>query len=495
MQAKWAEDSGKLLEAGIDPTFSHLTDFIEKRALVANTEFGKLVGFKLGESRVSKHLRKCADGDVTVLALSQVVGNQANAANVSRSKRTSLTDGQIKCKCCDGRHELEKCFKFRDKRYAQRKDFVRKQNLCENCLKLNHVARRCRSLGALELACLVAVEKGTIPCFIYLLDCVWSVDKLPVPNESISSTGDICDWPHLQGISIPKLDQEVSILIGNDVPKAHWVFEERHGHSKQPCAARRLLGWTIIGPVGGTSSSEVNVSFVCGGQETLSVQIERMYNAEFRESLATSHEMMSIEVKRALAIMERTVRMVNGHHQLSLPWKHDSSCLPNNRSMAESRLNLLKRGLEKGKDLRVKCKVAVEDDIAQGRARSCARFHNTSLNEQLLQGPDFTNSLIGILLRFRQERIGLMADIEKMFHQVRVSPQDTCTLSFLWWPGGDLSKKAEEHRMLEHLFGAKSSPSFASFSLKKTAENNKRDLDVEAIGDFSTASRDKYTRR
>ena len=57
-------------------------------------------------------------------------------------------DSRAICKFCDGTHELEKCFKFWDKRYAQRKDFVRKQNLCENFLKPNHIARRCRSLGA-----------------------------------------------------------------------------------------------------------------------------------------------------------------------------------------------------------------------------------------------------------------------------------------------------------------------------------------------------------
>ena len=152
MQAKWADESGKILEMGSEPTFSHLADFLEKRALTANTEFGKLEGFKLGESRVTKQPRKAADGDGTVLALTQVekdVSNQANTANSKRSNQRSATDGQVKCKFCDERHELEKCFKFRDKRYIQRKDFVRKQNLCE---KPNHIARRCRSLDACLLS-------------------------------------------------------------------------------------------------------------------------------------------------------------------------------------------------------------------------------------------------------------------------------------------------------------------------------------------------------
>jgi hypothetical protein len=49
-----------------------------------------------------------------------------------------------------------------------------------------------------------------------------------------------------------------------------------------------------------------------------------------------------------------------------------------------------------------------------------AKYHNTSLNDRLLQGPDFANSLVGVLLRFHQESVAVMADIEKMFHQVNV---------------------------------------------------------------------------
>ena len=44
------------------------------------------------------------------------------------------------------------------------------------------------------------------------------------------------------------------------------------------------------------------------------------------------------------------------------------------------------------------------------------------------QGPDLTHSLVGVLSRFRQERLALMSDIEAMFHQVRVRPCDIYVL-------------------------------------------------------------------
>ena len=39
------------------------------------------------------------------------------------------------------------------------------------------------------------------------------------------------------------------------------------------------------------------------------------------------------------------------------------------------------------------------------------KYRGTSLNDQLLQGPDLTNSLVGVLTRFRQEPVAFMADI------------------------------------------------------------------------------------
>ena len=45
-----------------------------------------------------------------------------------------------------------------------------------------------------------------------------------------------------------------------------------------------------------------------------------------------------------------------------------------------------------------------------------AKHYCTSLNDQLLQGPDLTNSLVGVLSRFREDKVALMSDVEAMFH-------------------------------------------------------------------------------
>ena len=79
------------------------------------------------------------------------------------------------------------------------------------------------------------------------------------------------------------------------------------------------------------------------------------------------------------------------------------------------------------------------------------------------------NSLIGILIRFRKEQIVLVADVEQMFHQVRVNPEHRDALRFLWWPDGDLEKEPQPYHMNVNIFGAKSSPCCANFCLRQTA--------------------------
>ena len=54
------------------------------------------------------------------------------------------------------------------------------------------------------------------------------------------------------------------------------------------------------------------------------------------------------------------------------------------------------------------------------------------MNDNLLTGPDLLQNLIGIIFRFREQKIAITADVEAMFLQVKVPPQDSKVLRFLW---------------------------------------------------------------
>ena len=58
-----------------------------------------------------------------------------------------------------------------------------------------------------------------------------------------------------------------------------------------------------------------------------------------------------------------------------------------------------------------------------------------SLNDCLLVGPKLAPLMFHILLRFREKRIALVADIEKAFLNVEVDSLDRDCLRFLWVKG------------------------------------------------------------
>ena len=110
-----------------------------------------------------------------------------------------------------------------------------------------------------------------------------------------------------------------------------------------------------------------------------------------------------------------------------------------------------------------------------------AKFRGISLNDCLYQGPDLTNSLIGVLLRFRQERIAIQGDIESIFYQVQVPVQDRNLMRFLWRENGQLETDLQEYRMCVYVFGAVCSPSCANFALQQTAEQFKDRYDPAVV--------------
>ena len=61
------------------------------------------------------------------------------------------------------------------------------------------------------------------------------------------------------------------------------------------------------------------------------------------------------------------------------------------------------------------------------------------LNRELLSGPDLTNQKVRVLLRFREEQVAVIGDIEAMFQNVLKDQYSF--LKFLWWDDSDPGKE------------------------------------------------------
>ncbi|KAK0133432.1 hypothetical protein N1851_031063 [Merluccius polli] len=338
----------------------------------------------------------------------------------------------------------------------------------------------------------------------------YTQSRIPVTKSNIPNQRALSKWPYLRNVNISTINAGIDLLIGTNAPKAIEPWQIINSEGDGPYAIKTLLGWVVNGPLGaGTSnvmpSHTVNRILVHNLHEMVIAQ----YNTDFSEKLCEEVKEMSVEDRRFLKIADDSAEILDGHYSLKLPFRKEDTTLPNNRYLGEQRLQSLKRKFNKNPSFKGEYVTFMTDMISKGYAEKVpegqlaitegkvwhlphhgvyrpkkrklrvvfdcgASFCGQALNAELLKGPDLTNSLIDVLNRFRQEPIGLMADITAMFHQVKVSNSHADFLRFLWWPEGDVSKPPVDHRMTIHLFGATSSPSCASYALRRSAKDNKK---------------------
>ncbi|GIX82169.1 reverse transcriptase [Caerostris darwini] len=89
----------------------------------------------------------------------------------------------------------------------------------------------------------------------------------------------------------------------------------------------------------------------------------------------------------------------------------------------------------------------------------------SSLNECLSAGPSLSEQISPLLLRFRTNAIGVIADIKQAFLQLSVRPEDRNFLRFLWWNTEDRTK-LEFFRHCRVVFGVTSSPFLLNASVR-----------------------------
>ena len=338
------------------------------------------------------------------------------------------------------------------------------------------------------------------------LPALYTRPEIPVSEEDIPTQGDTDQWPHLCGIYLPEVDAEIGLLMACDVPTIFDPLEVKHSRNGGPYASRTSMRWVVNGPLGHHHKGPLAMSFFIKADPEFHQMVKDYYDSGFSESSADDKPEMSQEELHFLRELERTVVLRDGHYEMALPLKDREALVLNNKPQVECAY-WLKKKLQRNKVLYNDYKCFMADIVDKGYARKVpvdlqasssmkwyiphhgiyhphkpgkirvvfdcsAKYQGKSLNDLLLNGPDLTNNLFGVLTRFRQERVALMADIESTFHQVKVSEADCSYLRFLWWPDGNLESNLEEYQMVVHLFGAASSPSCSNFALRKTAEDN-----------------------
>ena len=330
---------------------------------------------------------------------------------------------------------------------------------------------------------------------------LFTLERIPVSEDDIVRSADIRDWDYMaqSGVTLSEVSGEVGLLLGNDCGYAMEPLEVVRSRCGGPFAIRTRYGWLIAGARKQTSSANVKKLLA-------SSEMHSEVRHDILDNLADTRVGLSIDDMRWCQSVSNSCSRSNGKYEISLPFSSESPVLPNNRGAARRRLEVLKKKFERNSkfardyicqmtnlidkeyaekvpetypnNLREEChwylphhgiyhpqkpdKVRIVFDCA-------AKYNGICLNDVLMQGPELTNPLMDVLLRFRQEQVGFIADVSEMFLQVRVPEKDRDYMRFLWWPDGNLKMPPSEYRMTVHIFGATSSPSCANYAFRRTA--------------------------
>ena len=346
-------------------------------------------------------------------------------------------------------------------------------------------------------------------------------DNFKVAGQDVPLTPDP-KWDYLRDLDLPQVDQsQVQVLIGADVPAALLTNEVRSGANGLPYATKTPLGWALFGVYEGETPESVQIKHlrtkvVTKDEQRLDELVKQFWETESFGTEFNLSEPMSVTDKKLMNILDTETTFENGHYVVPMLWKSEES-LPDSKPMASRRLWHLTKRFQKDESYFEKYKENVDgyiqNDFAKkldkeealtrsrkswylphhgvinenkpGRVRmvfdAASKVNNKGLNSNLSTGPDLMNSLLGVLLRFRKHKIAVVADIEKMFYQVRLKAKDTDSLRFLWKDDPKSKSEPDHYKMLVHILGATCSPCCAIYALRRAINDQREDFPKEVI--------------
>ena len=251
----------------------------------------------------------------------------------------------------------------------------------------------------------------------------------------------------------------IGITLGVQYSHLHAEDEVQQGLPFQPVAKITKLRWHVIGP---DNVKDSTVSYLNFARK---INLEKFYDFETLGVRAPDcncpEQIMSRDGKKAMELFESSCKLLDGRYVIGLPWKKDPVNLPNNYPVAKRRLESLERSLKRNPTKAKKYSDTIREYESNGWARRLSEteientkgplyylphhgiyrpekkstplrivfdpacpYQGISLNSFLYMGPCLIGSLLGVLLRFREEAVAFAGNISKMFLQALLPERD-----------------------------------------------------------------------
>lgn len=319
---------------------------------------------------------------------------------------------------------------------------------------------------------------------------------------------------------------ELDILIGLDHYFA-FVLKDRIDLTSKLVLMHTQLGWVPAGAIDKGAGSETATSLIC----PVNKEIETVLLTPNSDNLLQSEESLwaldaigiydcaqTTDDELAMCQFNKSVKLIEGRYTVSWPWKKKLPELKSNLGLACGRLKSMLHKLRDRPDTLSKYHETIMEqlerriieevdetlEVAKSREDTTRLVHylphhavykedssttririvydasaktkrsDLSLNECLLKGPTALKEIPGILMRFRLNPVGLVADIEKAFLQVGLHVPDRDVCRFLW-PRDPFNPQLRDVRIMRFRrvpFGVISSPFLLSATIVHHVESS-----------------------
>ena len=270
------------------------------------------------------------------------------------------------------------------------------------------------------------------------LPAIYTKDEMPVSINHIPTSEDLHKWPHLTSMELPQVNADVGLLIGNNVPDASAPLEVKTGSRGSPYMSRSLLGWIPWGVLRNSPNILVNRADVLAIEEfhdnpDFNDPYIKSVNLDFPEKTISDKCEYSQDDCLFLDRIQESQIIVDNHYEYQLPFRDALPSLPKNQYVAKQHLVTLEKMLFQNPGVYEDYQNFMNTLLVNDHAEDVAEYdlgnygkiwyfpHNSvynpnvsnkarvvfdgsskycgvSLNDKLLQGPDQTNSRVGMFL-------------------------------------------------------------------------------------------------
>ncbi|XP_072389388.1 uncharacterized protein [Diabrotica undecimpunctata] len=323
--------------------------------------------------------------------------------------------------------------------------------------------------------------------------CTFEALDQAVICNSVSS---IFDGPWTE--ELRKLNIEISdsydstpieLLIGSDIAGKLYTGR-RHILNCNLVAIETLLGWTLMGKI--LVETHSNLSMISLSLFVNNAPITNLWELD----VLGINDPMERKTRDETALAAKKLFLetisvdTDGRYEVRLPWLEGHPALPSNYHLAKSRFdntvkkitkdgyfeaydqvfqewlndNIIEEVVEEQRNQEVHYlphRLVIKPSSITTKIRpvfdaSAREKDSPSLNQCLEKGVNLIELIPAILLRFRQQKLGVTSDISKAFLQISVHPKDRDFLRFLWYDKEN-NLKVFRHRRV--VFGINSSRS------------------------------------